>query len=427
MSGISKSIDWITIGLFVACVVVGWFNIYAAVYEPDNPLSIFSAEFYSTNAGKQLERLGAAVVIIVCILALDYKVFETFAYPIYGFAILLLISVFGIGTTINGSHSWIKVGSITIQPAEFAKMATAIALAKYLSVPLVNLNKIRDQANVGFLIAIPPLLIIASNETGSALVFASFLILLYREGLPGIYPAIVLTVIALFICALFFPVMYVLIGLVVLAGLVILAMPRYERRRTSNLVMIGVVVTAMAVFVTAVNFIVNNVLKEHQRNRLKVLVDPNLAPRAEGYHVIQSKIAIGSGGLFGKGYLEGTQTKFDFVPEQSTDFIFCTIGEEWGFVGSVVVFGMLIGLILRILYLADRQRSRFARVYGYGVASILFFHFLVNIGMTIGFMPVIGIPLPFFSFGGSSLWSFTILLFVFIKIDAHRSQMVSRI
>lgn len=423
---ISRNIDWITVLLFITCVAFGWFNIYAAVYEPDAPLSIFDPLFYDTNAGKQLRWIGTAVILIICIMAVDYKFYETFAFFIYGFFIVLLIGVLIFGTTINGSHSWFKIGGFTLQPAEFAKMATAIALAKYLSTPLVNLSKFKDQLNVAMIVAVPPLLIIVSNETGSALVFASFLILLYREGLPGIYPGIALTVIGLFICALFFPVLYVLIGLAALAIIFILIIPRYERK-TKNFITIGLIISAMAGFVGGVNFLVNNVLQDHQRKRLKVLVDPNLAPRGEGYHVIQSKIAIGSGGLLGKGFLEGTQTKFDFVPEQSTDFIFCTIGEEHGFLGSLIIVGLFVALLLRLMHLADRQRSRFARVYGYGVASIIFFHFLVNIGMTIGLMPVIGIPLPFFSYGGSSLWSFSILLFIFLKIDSHRSQMVSRI
>jgi rod shape determining protein RodA len=257
------------------------------------------------------------------------------------------------------------------------------------------------------------------------LVFASFMVLLYREGLPGIYPAAALSIIALFVLSLIFDQWQIYAGLATLTGLVVWFLPRYERK-TRNVLMIIGVAFGMGLFATGVSWTVNNVLKEHQRNRIKVLIDPDFDRKKTGYNVRQAKIAIGSGGLLGKGFLQGTQTKFDFVPEQSTDFIFCTVGEETGFAGSLLVVGLFLGLLLRVIYLAERQKSRFARVYGYGVVSILFFHFMVNIGMTIGLMPVIGIPLPFFSYGGSSLWSFSILLFIFLKIDAHRSQVLSR-
>jgi rod shape determining protein RodA len=422
---ISKNLDWVTVLLYILCVSIGWANIYAAIYNPENPLWIGDAGFFDSNAGKQLIWIGTTMLLIIAILVIDYRFYDTFAFFIYAFFIFLLLAVLVVGSEVKGSHSWFKIGAFSLQPAEFAKMATALALAKYISTPLVNLSRFKDQFNAGLIIVIPPLLILASNETGVALVFAAFLILLYREGFPGVYVAICLSVIILFVVSLFFPVWQIWIGLVALAGLIVWLLPRYERK-TRNIVLIVGVVIAMGLFVTTVSWAINNVLKPHQRNRIIVLVDPTFDRKKTGYNVWQAKIAIGSGGLTGKGYLQGTQTKFDFVPEQDTDFIFCTVGEEHGFVGTFFVVALFVGLLLRILYLADRQKNRFARVYGYGVASIIFFHFMVNLAMTIGLMPVIGIPLPFFSYGGSSLWSFSILLFIFLKLDSHRSQMLSR-
>ena len=422
---ISKNLDWITVLLFIVCVTVGWFNIYAAIYNPENPLWIGDPGFFDTNAGRQLIWIATTVLLIIAILVIDYRFYDTFAFIIYGFFTFMLIVVLLVGTEVKGSHSWFRIGGFQLQPAEFAKMATALALAKYISTPMVNLTRFKDQFTVALIILIPPILILASHETGVALVFASFMILLYREGLPGIYPAVFLSTIILFVLSLIFEEWEIYIGLAVLVGIVILLMPRYERKTKNIITIIGIAVV-MGLFVTGVDWAINNVLQQHQRNRIKVLIDPDFDRKKTGYNVRQAKIAIGSGGLFGKGYLQGTQTKFDFVPEQSTDFIFCTVGEEEGFLGSLLVVGLFLALLLRVAYLADQQKSRFARVYGYGVVSILFFHFMVNIGMTIGLMPVIGIPLPFFSYGGSSLWSFSILLFIFLKIDAHRTQVLSR-
>ena len=409
----------------MVCVLVGWLNIYAAIYNPENPLWIGDAGFFDTNAGKQLIWIGTTVLLIIAILVIDYRFYETTAFFIYGFFLFMLVVVLIFGAEIKGSHSWIRIGGFQVQPAEFAKMATALALAKYMSTPMVNLSRFKDQFNVAIIILIPPILVLISKETGVALVFAGFIALLYREGLPGVYPATFLSVIVLFVLSLIYPSWKIFIGVTILMGLIILIIPRYERKTRNVLLIVGVGIS-MGIFVTGVDWAVNNVLQEHQRNRIKVLVDPDFDRKKTGYNVRQAKIAIGSGGLIGKGFLQGTQTKFDFVPEQSTDFIFCTVGEEEGFAGSLLVVGLFLGLLLRVIYLAERQKSRFARVYGYGVVSILFFHFMVNIGMTIGLMPVIGIPLPFFSYGGSSLWSFSILLFIFLKIDAHRTQVLSR-
>jgi rod shape determining protein RodA len=422
---ISKNLDWISVLLFIVCVLVGWMNIYAAIYNPEHPLWIGDPGFFDSNAGKQLIWIGTTVLLIIAILVIDYRFYETTAFFIYGFFIFMLLAVLVVGAEIKGSNSWIRFGGFQIQPAEFAKMATALALAKYVSTPLVNLSRFKDQFNVALIILVPPILILISHETGVALVFAGFMVLLYREGLPGVYPASFLSVIILFVLSLIYPIWQIFIGVAILAGLIIWLLPRYERK-TRNIFLIIGVAFSMGIFVTGVDWAVNNILQEHQRNRIKVLVDPDFDRKKTGYNVRQAKIAIGSGGIVGKGFLQGTQTKFDFVPEQSTDFIFCTVGEEEGFAGSLLVVGLFLGLLLRVIYLAERQKSRFARVYGYGVVSILFFHFMVNIGMTIGLMPVIGIPLPFFSYGGSSLWSFSILLFIFLKIDAHRTQVLSR-
>jgi rod shape determining protein RodA len=407
-------------------VLLGWMSIYSAVYNPEAPLWIFDEAFYTSNAGRQLIWIGTSLVLIMFIFALDFRFFESFAVFIYVAFMLALIAVPFLGVTINGSHSWFKLGGITIQPAEFAKTATALLLAKYLNDPQVNLTKWMNQWRSALIIALPMLLIIGSNETGSALVFASFIILLYREGLPGEYPGLLIALIVLFVSSLLLSPLTIFICLLVMASLFVIILPIYQRRLPQTYVRIAGAIAIIMALSTIVDWVVNHVLKEHQRNRIKVYLDPSFDTRGLGYQVTQSKIAIGSGGFWGKGYLGGTQTKFDFVPEQSTDFIFCTIGEEFGFVGVMAVILLFLFFLWRLLYLADQQRSRFARAYGFGVVGILFFHFLVNIGMTIGLMPIMGIPLPFFSYGGSSLWSFTILLFIFLKLDAHRSDMLSR-
>jgi rod shape determining protein RodA len=422
----ASRLDWWSVGLYALFVLMGWMSIYSAVYNPEAPLGLFDAAFYTSNAGKQLIWIGTSFVLIMFIFALDFRFFESFAPVIYGLFIFLLILVPFLGVTINGSHSWFKIGTVTIQPAEFAKTATALLLAKYLNDPQVSLTRFRNQWKAAVIMFVPILLIVGSNETGSALVFVSFIILLYREGLPGEYPSLLLGGIFLFVSALILKPLTIFILLVILAGMLVLLMPIYLQRMYQTYVKIALGISVIMSLAMLVEWVVNNVLKEHQRNRIKVLLDPDFDPRGLGYQVTQSKIAIGSGGFWGKGYLGGTQTKFDFVPEQSTDFIFCTIGEEFGFVGVAAIVLLFMVFLWRLMYLADLQRSRFARAYGFGVVGILFFHFLVNIGMTIGLMPIMGIPLPFFSYGGSSLWSFTILLFIFLKLDSHRSDMLSR-
>jgi rod shape determining protein RodA len=420
---LTQNLDWVAVLIYILCVMIGWFNIYAAVYSPEVPTNIFDL---SHNAGKQMMWIGTTILLIICILVIDYKFYDTFAFIIYGLFVFLLVVVLFAGSEINGSRSWIKIGTFSLQPAEFAKLATSLALAKYLSDPSVSLTRSwKDYLPIGAIILLPALLILLSNETGSMLVFASFAIMLYREGMPGYIPAIGIVMAILLILTLLFVKWYIALGIVVVAGLFWWLMPKSSRRKGGTMATV-VVAGMMIAVVFGVDFFINNVLQKHQRSRIMVLIDPYSDPRGAGWNVIQSKIAIGSGRLMGKGFLEGTQTKFDFVPEQSTDFIFCTVGEEHGFFGSLVVICLFVGLILRLIVLAERQRTRFARVYGYCVAGIIFFHFMINIGMTIGLMPVIGIPLPFFSYGGSSLWSFSILLFIFLKIDSQRPFTLSR-
>ena len=415
---LKRGIDWPIILIYLSLVTIGMVNIYAAVYNVDDPQPFFSL---SHNAGRQIMFLGLSVILIMLILFIDVKVYDTFAYIFYGLMILLLIATIFLGTNINGSKSWIKLGTFSIQPAEFAKLVTALALSKYLSSQTVNLRKFDDLWKVAAMIFLPPVIIILQKETGSALTFAIFMVVLYREGLPGIYPAITLAFVVILIVSLLYSPWYIMLALLLLALFFYFIILSKRDRNRQNIIRIVGVYLIFCTFIMGIDFFIHKVLQPHQQKRIEILVDPDADPLGAGWNVTQSKIAIGSGGLMGKGFLNGTQTKFNFVPEQSTDFIFCTVGEEFGFLGSTILILLYLALFTRILYLADLQRDKFARIYGYCVASIFFFHLLVNIGMTIGLMPVIGIPLPFISYGGSSLWSFTILLFIFLKLDAHRS------
>lgn len=414
-----RGIDWVLVALYGAMVLLGWLNIFAAVYDPQSKLSIFDL---SINSGKQLLWIGTSLMLILVIMVIDFKFFENFAYPIYGLMILVLIAVIGVGAEVKGSRSWFKIGTFLLQPAEFSKMTTVLCIARYLSVPTIRLDKGNDIFKAAAIIFLPAVIILLQNETGSALVFGAFIIVLFREGLPTYIPGIGLLMVILFILALAVPQLWLLIGIGTVLAIVIFLIPK----NIQNIITVFIAALLIAGVVIGVDYFVNDVLQPHQQNRIKVLFNPDIDPLGTGWNVTQSKIAIGSGGINGKGFLEGTQTKFDFVPEQSTDFIFCTIGEEHGWLGSVIIIGLFVGLLYRIIFVAERQKSRFGRVYGYGVASIIFFHFMVNIGMTIGLFPVIGIPLPFFSYGGSSLWSFTILLWILLKIDAHRGQVLNR-
>jgi len=415
----SNQFDWITVSLYFTLVLLGWLNIYAAVYDDETATSIFD---FSINSGRQLIWISTSILIILVISVIDFRFYDSFAYIVFGVIVVMLISVLVFGSEVKGSKSWFGVGQFGIQPSEFAKFATALALAKFLSQPTIKFEKINTQLLALGIIVFPAALILLQGDTGTAMVFASFIIVLYREGLSPVFFIIGFAIVLLFILTLLVSKIVLIIGLLTLALLAAALSGR-------NLKKLGVVIVSavfMLGFVQSVDFIMNKVLKPHQQKRVMQLIDPNADPLGAGWQVTQSKIAIGSGGLFGKGYLQGTQTKFDFVPDQSTDNIFCTVGEEHGWFGGLLLIGIFIGLLLRIIQLAERQKSKFARVYGYGVASILFFHFAFNIAMTIGLFPVIGIPLPFFSYGGSSLWAFTILLFIFLKLDAHRMQIFTR-
>lgn len=419
---IKQGIDWPTVFIYILLLLIGWLNIYAAVYNPDEPMSIFSLD---NRAGSQLLFMAGAFIIVMFILFLDHNIYDSLAYIFYGIIIVVLILTIFIASDIKGSRSWIKLGGFSLQPAEFAKIATALALSRYLSGQLVNVARLKDAIVAFGIIFLPAVIIILQKETGSALTFAALIIPLFREGLPGVYPALGITFIILFVLSLIFPSWSIVLALAIFAAIFYYFILKKWQRTRANLYKVLWIFGLSSIFVFGVDFIIENVLQPHQRTRIMVLVNPNEDPRGAGWNVTQSRIAISSGGFFGKGYLQGTQTKFDFVPEQETDFIFCTVGEEWGFVGSFIVIALFLTLITRIINLAEKQRLKFARVYGYCVAGYLFFHLMVNIGMTIGLMPVIGIPLPFISYGGSSLWSFTILLFIFLKLDAHRSYKVS--
>jgi rod shape determining protein RodA len=413
---IFHNIDWITVFLYLTLVFLGWINIYAAVYDESHK-SIFDI---SQRYGKQLIWIAAAIILGLIILIIDAKFFSTFAYPIYIISILSLLAVLLLGTRIAGSKSWFQIGGFGIQPAEFAKFATNLAIAKYLTTLNIDLKKIKTIIKSLLIIGIPAILILLQHDMGSALVYSGFILVLYREGLSGSILILGVMIVVLFILTLVLG-KFIFIG--ILAGIAFLMFFFIKRNRKNIYSIIGILVLSIA-FVFSVDYGFENVLQPHQKKRIEVLLGKEADLKGAGYNVNQSKIAIGSGGFSGKGFLKGTQTKYNFVPEQSTDFIFCTVGEEWGFVGSFVVIFLFIALLIRLIKLAERQRSAFSRIYGYGVASILFFHVVVNIGMTIGLTPVIGIPLPFFSYGGSSLWAFTILLFIFLKQDASRLEVL---
>jgi rod shape determining protein RodA len=418
-------IDKITVLTYTLLVFMGWLNIYAAVYNEEHQ-NIFDT---SQKYGMQLVWIGSAFFIATFILIIDAGFYTIFAYFFYVFLLIACIAVPYVGRSIKGSKSWFGFGSFGVQPAEFMKFATNLALAKYLSnvnieVETSRRNRISDLIKnykntiIAVLILGLPLLIIKvlQDETGLALVLIAFIITLYREGLSVNFLIFGLLSALLFVLSLVIESQTLIIVLGIISGLAFL----FIKRSRKNVIIVAIVFAAASGVVLGTNYVYNH-LEDHQRVRIDVLLGRGTVNlKKEGYNVNQAKIAIGSGGFWGKGYLQGTQTKYDFVPEQDTDFIFCTVGEEWGFIGTTVVIILELFLILRVIFMAERQRSPFSRIYGYGVASVLFFHVAVNVGMTIGLMPVIGIPLPFFSYGGSSLWSFTILLFIFIKLDANR-------
>mgnify|MGYP001077956525 FL=1 len=443
--------DGLTVLLYLALVTIGLFNIFAAVYKPEMHHNFLS---FSLGSTKQLAFFGLAIVLIIIIMVIDLRAYEAFAFPIYIVMISALVLVLLVGSTINGSKSWFMVGGIGLQPAEFAKFATALALAKFLhaprsqnlgffgrvawffseqifglsriglGIPRRALEKLDTYIIAGIIIAAPAVLIIIQGDAGSAMVFGSFVFVLYRE---KIIPHWVLlggfSIAILFFLTLILGVKNLLIGIL---GLTAVGLLLFRNMRSRLIILLGTIL--IIGFVFSVNYIVYNVLKKYQRQRIMLLMKPieEKDKKGQGWNLFQSKVAIGSGGFAGKGYLQGTQTKLGWVPEQSTDFIFCTIGEEHGWLGSFVIVSLYLVLLSRIVTIAERQKDTFVRVYGYSVASIIFFHFAVNIGMTIGLFPVVGIPLPLVSKGGSSLWSFSILLFILLKLDAHRKQVLAR-
>lgn len=420
-SDISGNLDWATILLYAALVILGWFNIYAAVYDETVKQSIWDL---SLNSGRQLLFIFASLVIIMGIIIIDMRFYEAFAYIAFGVILFLLMLVPLIGKEVGGNKAWIGIGSFGGQPSELAKFITALAVAKFIGSVGFRMDNLRNQIMLFGMIGLPMILILLQKDTGTALVFTSFVFVFFREGMSPFLMIVGICAAFIFILTLLVPNQLYLHSTIVIALAVLIMMGRKKLKRIAILAVGALIIMGV---IESVDYVVTDVLKPHQQNRIKALINPDADPLGYGWNVTQSKIAIGSGGFFGKGFLKGTQTKFDFVPEQSTDFIFCTIGEEWGWIGSFMVIVLFVALLLRVIFIAERQKSRFARAYGFGVASIFFFHFAINIGMTIGLFPVIGIPLPFFSYGGSALWSFTILLFILLKLDAHRGQVLQRL
>lgn len=467
-NNILLNLDWITILIYLIMVILGWFNIYAAVYSEEHQ-SIFDL---GQQYGKQMIWIIAGLFLAVCVLLVDSKFFVAFAYHIYILIILLLIAVLFFGREVNGARAWFEVSGVALQPAELGKFATSLAIAKYMSQFNFKMGRTKSYVVLGALLVIPALLILLQNDTGSALVFAVFFLVFYREGLPDIILIGGFTAIILFILALLWTQLQILVLLIVVSLIIFTFIRQSYKDGIIGFLIVSLIygvlfglknifsldatpfhllvitsIISVVIFIVygiskhikqawfvllffifsiaitlSVNYFYRNVLISHQRDRVDNLLGIKNDLLGAGYNVHQSKIAIGSGGLLGKGFLKGTQTKYNFVPEQSTDFIFCTVGEEWGFAGTSGVIILFLILLIRLVYLAERQRSAFSRIYGYGVACVLFFHIMINISMTIGLAPVIGIPLPFFSYGGSSLWSFTVLLFIFIRLDASRTQ-----
>ncbi len=416
-TSIFSNIDWITVLLYLVLVIIGWMNIYSAVYNEEHYIITDTTQKY----GKQMVWIGAAFLLAIIILIIQEDFYTAFAYFIFGVILVANIAVPFLGREVKGSNSWFRFGEFGIQPAEFMKFATNLALAKFLSNQDIKIAHFKNTAIALLFIGVPLIIIMKlQNETGLAIVFVAFIFMLYREGLSVNFLLLGFLAVVLFLLALLINNIYLFAIISVLCAISTL----FVRRNVKNLFLIATVGLIACGMVKGTSYVYEH-MEPHQKIRIDVLLGRGVVDlKKEGYNVNQAKIAIGSGGFWGKGYLEGTQTKYNFVPEQDTDFIFCTVGEEWGFVGSSIIIILQLALIIRLIFMAERQRSPFSRIYGYGVASVLFFHLTVNVGMTIGLAPVIGIPLPFFSYGGSSLLSFTILLFIFVKLDSHRLQIL---
>jgi|SRR5690554_470457 len=407
------SFDWLTIFMYIALVFMGWMNIYSASLN-DAAQGYFD---FSQIYGKQMMWIVFSAILIIFILAIDAKFYERFASVIYLGSILSLVGLFIFGRTIAGQTAWYDFGGFSIQPSEFVKATTALALAKYVSDIQTNMKEFRHQVNAFLILAIPCFLILLQPDPGSALIYAAFIFPLYREGLHGIYLLIGLCLSAVFVATLAIGSIWTSIAVVGIGALIFFI----KRKKRPNVMKYIFIIVSSIVLTLSVGYIFENVFKQHHRDRFNIVLGKEVDARGIGYNTHQSEIAISNGGLFGRGWTQGTQTKGDFVPEQHTDYIFSTVGEEWGFVGSMVVILLFVGLMIRIIFRAERQKNQFARVYGYSVVAIFFAHFFVNIAMVIGIFPTVGIPLPFFSYGGSALWGFTILLFIFVKLDASNS------
>ena len=414
---ILKSIDKPLLILYLLMVMVGWFNIFSAEYS-ETHRHVFDL---STNYGKQLLWILSSLLIAAVIILMDVRFFAGFSWIIYGTFLLLLIAVLIFGVEINATKAWFRFGGFAFQPSEVAKYGTALALAAFISKQKNRPKSFGTSIKAFAIVVIPAGLVLLQKDVGTTLVFTSFIIVFFREGyIGGIVLFFIGLAIALFVLTLMIN-EFVLIGIV--AG-IMLIIALFLRKKTRAILQLFMLFVILSVYIYSVDYTMNNILQPHHRARIEVLIHEGMDLQGAGYNLHQSKIAIGSGGLWGKGYMQGTQTQFNFIPEQSTDFIFCTVGEEWGFAGSIIVISLFVTLLFRIIYLAEKQKSAFSRVFGYSVASIVFFHFAINIGMTIGLVPVIGIPLPLISYGGSSLWGITLFLFTLIKLDTQRLEML---
>jgi rod shape determining protein RodA len=409
---VTNNLDWVSVIIYIVLVIMGWLNIYSSSLSlSDETFTLDLTQFY----GKQLLSIALAIPLIFVVLSVDGKFYEKFSSIIYIVGLLSLAGLFVFGKTVKGQANWYSFGAFGLQPSEFVKAATSLALAKYLSDTQVNLKDVNRQIQALGIIFLPVLLIVV-HDPGSALIFMVFFFVLYREGLPPWYLWTGLVAIVIFVLSLMLQPWLVIL----IAFLVTLFIYFRSRIIDRNIIASAIAMVLISGFVFSVDYVFESVFKQHHRDRFNILLGKEVDMKGIGYNTNQSEIAIGSGGLFGKGFLEGTQTKGGFVPEQHTDYIFTTVGEEWGFLGSLFVIALFIGLIFRTIYLAERQKTKFSRVYGYCVACILFIHFFVNIAMVAGIFPTIGVPLPFFSYGGSGLWGFTILLFIFLKMDANK-------
>ena len=417
-TNIFAGIDWILVLFYLVLVFFGWLNIYAATVTENNR-EIFD---FTTLYGKQLQWIGLSFLLIFFIIAIDSKFYERFSGIFYIISMISLLGLFVLGSTVNGATSWYNFGSFSIQPAEFAKASTALALANFLNDPTRDLSDFKSQISTFLIIVLPAILIVLQPDAGSALIYFSLIIVLYREGLPAYYLVVGLVAILLFVLTLyvgFTTSILIIYGLLTIFFVYIINFRKIKLKRDWTKVIILYIISGL--FMYSVDYVFNNVFEQRHRDRFSILLGKTSDTKGIGYNTDQSMITIGSGGLTGKGFLEGDRTQGNFVPEQHTDFIFSTVGEEWGFLGSSAVIIIFVGFLLRLIQMAEKQKSTFSRVFGYSIASIFFFHFLINIGMVIGLLPTIGIPLPFFSYGGSSLWGFTILLFIFIRLDADKT------